>query len=33
VIVRFWIVTGLCVAVGIGLFYTDFVSRGGLGLE
>jgi phospho-N-acetylmuramoyl-pentapeptide-transferase len=31
VIVRFWIVTGLCVAVGIGLFYTDFVARGGLG--
>jgi hypothetical protein len=26
-------VTGLCVAVGLGLFYTDFVSRGGLGLE
>jgi hypothetical protein len=26
-------VTGLCVAVGIGLFYTDFISRGGLGLE
>jgi len=33
VIVRFWIVTGLLVAVGLGLFYTDFVSRGGLGLE
>ena len=33
VIVRFWIVTGLCVAVGIGLFYTDFISLGGLGLE
>lgn len=33
VIVRFWIVTGLFVAVGLGLFYTDFVSRGGLGLE
>jgi phospho-N-acetylmuramoyl-pentapeptide-transferase len=31
VIVRFWIITGLCVAVGIGLFYTDFVARGGLG--
>ena len=24
---------GLAVAVGLGLFYTDFVSRGGLGLE
>jgi phospho-N-acetylmuramoyl-pentapeptide-transferase len=31
VIVRFWIITGLCVAVGIGLFYTDFVAHGGLG--
>jgi phospho-N-acetylmuramoyl-pentapeptide-transferase len=31
VIVRFWIVTGLCVAVGLGLFYTDFVARGGTG--
>jgi phospho-N-acetylmuramoyl-pentapeptide-transferase len=31
VIVRFWIVTGLCVAVGLGLFYTDFVARGGSG--
>jgi phospho-N-acetylmuramoyl-pentapeptide-transferase len=30
VIVRFWIVTGLCVAVGIGLFYADFVARGGI---
>jgi len=31
VIVRFWIVAGLAVAVGLGLFYTDFVARGGLG--
>jgi phospho-N-acetylmuramoyl-pentapeptide-transferase len=30
VIVRFWIVNGLCVAVGIGLFYADFVARGGI---
>ncbi len=30
VIVRFWILTGLSVAVGIGLFYTDFVARGGI---
>ena len=29
VIVRFWIVAGLCVAVGLGLFYTDFVALGG----
>jgi phospho-N-acetylmuramoyl-pentapeptide-transferase len=31
VIVRFWIVAGLCSAVGIGLFYADFIARGGLG--
>ena len=31
VIVRFWIVAGLCVAVGLGLFYYDFIARGGLG--
>jgi phospho-N-acetylmuramoyl-pentapeptide-transferase len=29
VIVRFWIVAGLCVAVGIGLFYADFIALGG----
>ncbi len=31
VIVRFWIIGGLCSAVGIGLFYADFIARGGLG--
>ena len=31
VIVRFWIIAGLCSAVGIGLFYADFIARGGLG--
>jgi phospho-N-acetylmuramoyl-pentapeptide-transferase len=31
IIVRFWIVAGLCVAVGLGLFYADFIARGGLG--
>ena len=31
VIVRFWIVAGLCSAVGIGLFYAEFVARGGIG--
>jgi phospho-N-acetylmuramoyl-pentapeptide-transferase len=31
VIVRFWIIAGLCSAIGIGLFYADFVARGGLG--
>ena len=30
VIVRFWIVAGLGVAVGLGLFYYDFIARGGL---
>jgi phospho-N-acetylmuramoyl-pentapeptide-transferase len=31
VIVRFWIIAGLCSAVGIGLFYADFIARGGSG--
>ena len=31
VIIRFWIIAGLCSALGIGLFYTDFIARGGLG--
>jgi phospho-N-acetylmuramoyl-pentapeptide-transferase len=31
VIVRFWIIAGLCSAVGLGLFYADFIARGGLG--
>ncbi len=31
VIVRFWIIAGLCVAVGLGLFYADFLARGGVG--
>ncbi len=31
VIVRFWIIAGMCSAVGIGLFYADFIARGGLG--
>jgi phospho-N-acetylmuramoyl-pentapeptide-transferase len=30
VIVRFWIIAGLCVAVGLGVFYADFITRGGL---
>jgi phospho-N-acetylmuramoyl-pentapeptide-transferase len=30
VIVRFWIIAGLCVAIGLGLFYADFIARGGL---
>jgi phospho-N-acetylmuramoyl-pentapeptide-transferase len=31
VIVRFWIIAGLCSAIGVGLFYADFLARGGLG--
>ncbi|HEX2027815.1 MAG TPA: phospho-N-acetylmuramoyl-pentapeptide-transferase [Nitriliruptorales bacterium] len=31
VIVRFWILAGIGVAVGLGIFYTDFLARGGLG--
>jgi phospho-N-acetylmuramoyl-pentapeptide-transferase len=31
VIVRFWIISGLCVAVGLGLYYADFIYfQGGL---
>jgi phospho-N-acetylmuramoyl-pentapeptide-transferase len=30
VIVRFWIVAGMFVAVGMGLFYAEFIARGGL---
>ncbi len=29
VIVRFWILAGLAVAFGLGLFYAEFLSRGG----
>jgi phospho-N-acetylmuramoyl-pentapeptide-transferase len=30
VIVRFWLVAGLCVALGLGFFYADFLRLGGL---
>ena len=30
VIVRFWVLTGLSVAFGLGLFYADFLSKGGV---
>lgn len=30
VIVRFWVLSGLSVAFGVGLFYADFISKGGL---
>ncbi len=29
VIVRFWIIAGMCVAVGLGLFYADFLLKSG----
>ena len=32
VIVRFWVLSGLSVAFGIGLFYADFISKGALDL-
>jgi len=31
VIVRFWILAGMCTAVALGLFYTDFLANGGTG--
>jgi phospho-N-acetylmuramoyl-pentapeptide-transferase len=31
VIVRFWILAGLAIAFGLGLFYAEFIARGGLG--
>ncbi|HWH31289.1 MAG TPA: phospho-N-acetylmuramoyl-pentapeptide-transferase [Egibacteraceae bacterium] len=31
VIVRFWIIAGLSVAFALGLFYADFLARGGVG--
>ena len=30
VIVRFWIIAAICVALGLGIFYGDFVTGGGL---
>jgi phospho-N-acetylmuramoyl-pentapeptide-transferase len=26
VVIRFWIITGLCVAAGLGVFYADWVA-------
>ena len=28
VIIRFWILSGLCTAMGLGLFYADFIRTG-----
>jgi len=30
VVVRFWVLSGMSVAFGMGLFYADFLSKGGL---
>ena len=27
VVIRFWIITGLCVAAGVGVFYAEWVVR------
>ncbi len=29
IVVRFWIVAGICVAIGLGLFYSDFLTAMG----
>ena len=29
VVVRFWIIAGLAVAFGLGLFYAEYLSKGG----
>jgi len=32
VIVRFWLFSGVCVALALGLFYADFINiRGAIG--
>ena len=30
IVIRFWIISGLCVALGLGLFYAEWVSGGPL---
>ena len=30
VIIRFWLVSSMCTALGLGLYYADFVSTGGI---
>ena len=27
IVIRFWIITGLCVATGLGVFYAEWVAR------
>jgi phospho-N-acetylmuramoyl-pentapeptide-transferase len=31
VIIRFWILAGVCTALSLGVFYADFLSKGGTG--
>jgi phospho-N-acetylmuramoyl-pentapeptide-transferase len=31
IIIRFWILAALFVALGLGLFYGDFIASGGIG--
>lgn len=31
VIIRFWLLSGICVAMGVGVFYGDFIRIGGAG--
>ena len=31
VIIRFWLLSGICVAMGVGIFYADFIRIGGAG--
>ena len=26
IVIRFWIITGLCVATGLGVFYAEWVT-------
>ena len=26
IVIRFWIITGLCVATGVGIFYAEWVA-------
>ncbi len=30
VIIRFWLISGMCAALALGLYYADFIGRGGL---
>ncbi len=30
VVVRFWLLAGLCVALGLGIFYADFIRIPGV---